>query len=416
MILGDIMDRIVMHIDVNNAFLSWTAIYLLNQGYKYDIRNSYAVIGGDEKTRTGIVLAKSSSAKKLGIYTSETLFSARKKCPALKIYPPNYPFYVEMSNKLFALLSKYTPDIEVASVDECYLDYSGIKHLYGDELEFAYKLQKEIYDALGFTVNIGIANNKLCAKMASDFEKPNKIHTLYSYEVENKMYPLKVGELFGIGKMTAKKLNELGIKTIGDLAHTDLYFLSRYFKNQAVVMVNSAKGIDNSLVISETEELKGISNEITLDHDVSLKVELEQYLLYLSDKVARRLRKSNRYAFVVAIILKDKYFKRITRQTKLKNATNVTDEIYEIAKTILEDMGEIEPVRLIGLRLTNLVEKNERQVSLFDDIETHDNDESLDKMVDMLKDKFGSNIVKKASLVNVKDKKRLEKGIDKKFT
>lgn len=415
MILGDIMDRIVMHIDVNNAFLSWTAIYLLNNGYKYDIRNSYAVIGGNEKTRTGIVLAKSSSAKKLGIYTSETLFSARKKCPALKIYPPNYPFYVEMSNKLFDLLGKYTPDIEVASVDECYLDYSGVKGLYGDELEFAKKLQKEIYDTLGFTVNIGIANNKLCAKMASDFEKPNKIHTLYSYEVESKMYPLEVGDLFGIGKMTAQKLNELGIKTIGELANADLYFLSRYFKNQAEMMINSAKGIDDSLVVSESEELKGISNEITLDHDVSSKGELCQYLLYLSDKVARRLRKSNRYAFVVAIILKDKYFKRITRQTKLKNATNVTDEIYDVTKSILEEMGDIEPVRLVGIRLTNLAGKNERQVSLFDNIEAHDNDESLDKTVDMLKEKFGSNIVKKASLVNVVDKKRLEKDRSRKF-
>ena len=416
MILGDIMDRVVMHIDVNNAFLSWTAIYLLNNGYKYDIRNSYAVIGGDEKNRTGIVLAKSASAKKMGIYTSETLFSARKKCPALKSYPPNYSFYVEMSNKLFDLLGKYTPDIEVASVDECYLEYSGVKGLYGDELEFAKKIQKEIYDTLGFTVNIGIANNKLCAKMASDFEKPNKIHTLYSYEVENKMYPLEVGDLFGIGKMTAKKLNELGIKTIGELANTDPYFLSRYFKNQAIAMINSAKGIDNSLVISESEELKGISNEITLDHDVSSKKELAQHFLYLSDKVTRRLRKSNKYAFVVAIILKDKYFKRITRQKKLKNATNVTDEIYDVAKSILEEMEEIEPVRLVGLRLTNLVDKSERQVSLFDDIELHDNDENLDKTVDMLKEKFGSNIVKKASLVDVADKKRLEKDSNSKFS
>ena len=409
------MDRIVMHIDVNNAFLSWTAIYLLNHGYKYDIRNSYAVIGGDEKKRTGIVLAKSTSAKKMGVYTGETLFSARKKCPALRSYPPNYPFYIEMSNKLFELLSKYSPDIEVASVDECYLDYTSVKNLYGDEMEFAKKLQKEIFDTLGFTVNIGIANNKLCAKMASDFEKPNKIHTLYFYEVEEKMQGLDVGDLFGIGKMTAKKLKEIGIKTIGDLANSDPYFLSRYFKNQAVSMINSAKGIDNSLVISEAEELKGIGNEVTLDHDVSSKTDLEQHLLYLSDKVARRLRNTNRYAYVVAVVLKDKYFKRISKQKKLKNATNVTDEIFEISKEILNEFDELEPVRLIGIRLNNLVDKVERQVSLFDDIKDHDNNENLDKMVDKLKEKFGSNIVKKASLVNVDDKKRLEKGSNKKF-
>ena len=184
-----------MHIDVNNAFLSWSAIDLLNKGYKYDIRNSYAVIGGDEKKRSGIVLAKSTSAKKLGIVTAETLYSARKKCKVLKVYPPNFKFYNEMSNKFFSLLRKYTPDIEIASIDECYLDYGKVKSLYGDEVAFAYKIKDEIKNTLGFTVNIGIANNKLCAKMASDFSKPDKVHTLYENEVKEKMYPLDVGDL-----------------------------------------------------------------------------------------------------------------------------------------------------------------------------------------------------------------------------
>ena len=180
------MDRIIMHIDVNNAFLSWTAILLLKQGSKYDIRNSYAVIGGDENKRSGIVLAKSTSAKKLGVVTGETLYSARKKCPVLRTYYPNYKWYQEMSGKLFTIISKYTDDIEIASIDECYLDYTKIKHIYGNEVEFANNLKKEIYDTLGFTVNIGIANNKLCAKMASDFTKPYKVHTLYDNEVKTK--------------------------------------------------------------------------------------------------------------------------------------------------------------------------------------------------------------------------------------
>ena len=201
------MDRIIFHIDVNNAFLSWTAIDLLKRGYKYDIRNSYAVIGGDEKARSGIVLAKSMPAKKLGIYTSETLYSARKKCKVLKVYQPNYKFYSEMSKKLFELLKNYSPDIEIASIDECYMDYGKVKNIYGDPIEFAYKLKKEIKDILGFTVNIGIANNKLCAKMASDFSKPDKVHTLFETEIKEKMYPLKIDDLFGIGKKTAPKFH-----------------------------------------------------------------------------------------------------------------------------------------------------------------------------------------------------------------
>ena len=168
-----------MHIDVNNAFLSWTAIDLINKGSKYDIRDSYAVVGGDESRRHGVVLAKSPKAKKLGIKTGENFYSARKKCPVLKVYPPNYNWYLYMSNSLFDLISKYTPDIEVISIDECFIDYGKVKKLYGDPVEFAYKLKDEIKTTLGFTVNIGIANNKFCAKMASDFEKPNKVHTLF---------------------------------------------------------------------------------------------------------------------------------------------------------------------------------------------------------------------------------------------
>ena len=280
-----------MHIDVNNAFLSWTAVYLLEHGSKYDIRNSYAVIGGDEASRRGIVLAKSMPAKKLGIKTGETLYQARKKCKVLKTYPMHYYYYQEMSSKLFELIRTYTPDIEIASIDECYLDYTNIKKLYGDELEFAHKLQREIYEKLGFTVNIGIANNKLCAKMASDFEKPNKTHTLYQNEVKEKMWPLDIGDLFGIGKKSREKLVTLGINTIGDLANTDVDKLYKYFKNQAKPMIDWANGIDNSRVVSEERIPKGISNEITLIKDVSDKTELYDYLLELSDRVGIRLRK-----------------------------------------------------------------------------------------------------------------------------
>lgn len=401
------MNRIIMHIDVNNAFLSWSAIDLLNNGYKYDIRNSYAVIGGDEKTRNGIVLAKSTPAKKMGIYTSETLYSARKKCSALKCYPPNYKFYSEMSNKLFMLLNKYTPDIEIASIDECYLDYTPVKNIYGDELEFARKIQKEIFDTLKFTVNIGIANSKLCAKMASDFEKPFKIHTLYDTEIKDKMWPLPVGDLFGIGKKSTEKLINLGIRTIKDLAFTDPNYLSKHFKNQAIVMINSANGIDNSRVVSVKENSKSIGNEITLEHDVSNKDELKQQLLYISDKVGRRLRNANKYAYVVVLVLKDKYFIRKSRQKKLDNPTNITEDIYNVSVDLLNGIDDMEPVRLIGIQLTNLVDTCDYQVSLFESIDNYENDGVLDKTIDKLKDKYGSSILKKASLIKLKEEKRL---------
>lgn len=383
-----------MHIDVNNAFLSWTAIELLNNGCKYDIRNSYAVIGGDPKARKGIVLAKSNSAKKQGIVTAETLYSAKKKCPVLRVYPPNYKFYQEMSHKLFELLYKYTPDIEVASVDECYLDYTNVKHLYGSPLEFARKVQKEIYDTLGFTVNVGIANNKLCAKMASDFEKPYKIHTLFEYEVKDKMWPLKVGELFGVGKKSVPKLESLKIFTIGDLANTNPEILNKYFKNQSQYLIDIANGIDDSPVISVPPEPKGIGSEITLPKDITNKDEIFKSLAVLAEQVSLRLKKQHKYALTVTIILKDNLFKRSSHQKKLINAIRNSEDILKIAKELYEEMKYDKPVRLIGIRLNNLVDTVTHQVSIFDDVKKIEKDNDLEETIDKLKEKYGLKIIK----------------------
>lgn len=397
------MTRIIMHIDVNNAFLSWTAVSLLQQGYGYDIRASYAVIGGDEKSRRGIVLAKSPSAKKMGIVTGETLYSARKKCASLRTFPPNYNWYQKMSASLFELLSHYTCDIEVFSIDECFLDYGKVKKLYGDELAFAQKLQKEIYDTLGFTVNIGIANNKLCAKMASDFSKPNRIHTLYDVEVKAKMYPLPIEDLFGIGKKTSEKLRKLKINTIGDLARASSLELYKYFKNQAIKMVEMAQGIDSSEVIPAKDENQCISNSTTLEHDSVDKVEIYQILESISYNVAVELRRQHKYAYVICVQLKDRYFKSYSHQRKLKNATNLTKEIYEISKQLFHEMWQGEAIRLVGIRLDQLMNCSHHQVSLFEPVEVRDHDVKLEKTLDELQTKYGDKIVKTASLVEGKE-------------
>ena len=399
------MDRIIMHIDVNNAFLSWTAVYLLKNGSKYDIRNSYAVIGGDEKARRGVVLAKSVPAKKLGIKTGETLYAARKKCRALKTYPMNYSFYQKMSRSLFDLIRNYSPDIEQASIDECYLDYTKVRNLYGDPYEFAKKLKQEVNEKLGFTINIGIANNKLCAKMASDFEKPNKIHTLYNYEVKEKMWPLPINELFGIGKKSTEKLLKLNIKTISDLANADIKKLIPYFKNQSRLMIDWANGIDDREVISKEVAYKGMSNEITLQSDITEKTKLYEHLLFLSDKLALRIRKENKYATVISVTLKDKYFKRRSHQKKIDKPANTTEAIYENAKKILDEMWNDDSVRLIGIRLDKLTDKIVIQKSLFDD-EIKEDNLNLEKTVDKLKEKYGMKVIGRASLKDRKDVRR----------
>ena len=222
------MEKIIFHVDVNNAFLSWSAVYLLQNGYETDIREIPSVIGGDEEKRRGIVLAKSPVAKKYGIKTAETLYLARKKCPNIQIFSPNYEFYYQQSSNLYNYLSQYTPLIEQFSVDECFMDLTNTKYLYDDVLSLAYKIKDDIKEKFGFTVNVGIGNNKLCAKMASDFEKPDKVHTLFNNEISTKMWPLPIEDLLYIGKSSSSELKKLGINTIGDLAKTNVSYLQKY--------------------------------------------------------------------------------------------------------------------------------------------------------------------------------------------
>lgn len=388
------MERIIMHIDVNNAFLSWTAVDLLNKGYKVDIRKEVSVIGGDETKRRGIVLAKSIPAKKEGIQTAETLYIARKKCPRLKIYSPNYELYKTMSNNLFSYLKKYTSDIEIVSIDECFLDYGKVKRIYGDEIKFAYKIKNEIYNLYGFTVNIGIANNKLCAKMASDFTKPNKVHTLFSNEVKEKMWPLYIGDLYGIGKKSAEKLVKIGICKIEDLALSTKEKLYPYFKNQSSYMINIANGIDDSEVISEISNPKCISETYTLLYDYDDINEINKELKRITESITNDLKKTKRYTSVIAVIIKDKYFKTNTHQLKLKNATDNKDEIYEVVKKLFKESWDETPVRLIGVRLDSLSNSNDYQISLFENIEEKVKNEKINKTIGELKKKFGDNIIK----------------------
>lgn len=384
-----------MHIDVNNAFLSWSALYLLKHGHPYDIRYTEAIIGGDETKRHGIVLAKSMVAKSRGVKTAETIKEARKKCHHLEVYPPNFKFYKYMSNQMFKLISKYTPDIEILSIDECFIDYGKVKNLYGDEIKFAYKLKKEIKESLGFTVNIGIANNKLCAKMASDFLKPDRVHTLFEYEIEDKMYPLKIGDLFGIGKKTSEKLINLGIKTIGDLARSDVDLLSKYFKNQAIKMINSARGIDESAVISQKKDALSMSKSTTLPYNLNSINEINQVLKILVNDICNSLKKQKKYASVVGVQLKDKHFKISSHQKKLLNVSNDVDTIYNVVKSIVREMYQGDPIRLVGVSLNKIVSTLNYQISMFDNIEEKEKDMKIDEVIDKINKEYGSNIVTK---------------------
>ena len=393
------MPRIIFHIDVNNAFLSWTAVKLLKEGYKTDIRTIPSVIGGDESTRHGIVLAKSPVAKKMGIKTATTLYSARKICPSLKVFPPNYSYYEEMSSKMIKLIENYSPTLEQFSIDECFVDFTGTSYLYDDYIKLAYKIKDEIYEKLGFTVNIGVANNKLCAKMASDFEKPNKVHTLFEDEIEEKMWPLPVDDLFMVGKKTSEKLHSLGIHKIGDILKHDEEVYIREFKSQGKYIYESAQGIDDSEVDNTISKSKSISVSWTLEKDTDDIDKIKNVLLKQADEVGRSLRRENMYAKRIAVTIKNKEFKSYSKQTTLNSSISSNEDIYMNAILLLEKTWDFEKIRNIGIRLSGLSENPIDQNSLFED-GSKENKEKIQKAVDKIKDKYGSKIINPASLLN----------------
>ena len=237
------MSRTIFHIDVNSAYLSWSAVEKLKNGFDVDLREIPSIIGGDEASRHGIVLAKSVSAKKYGVTTGEPVASALRKCANLVMEPPNHQMYREYSRQLMEYFKTYTPDIEQLSVDECFLDYTPIAHLYGEPVAFANRLKNEVKEKFGFTVNIGISEVKILAKMASDFQKPDKVHTLWKSEIQKKMWPLPVSELYMVGKSSLPKLRNLGIHTIGDLAGMNHEILEAHFKSFGKLIWENANGI-----------------------------------------------------------------------------------------------------------------------------------------------------------------------------
>lgn len=406
------MERFILHVDVNNAFLSWTAVEKLKNGEKIDIRKIPSVIGGDEAERRGIVLAKSPVAKQFGIKTGEPLYLARKKCPQIQIFPSNFKIYKKYSNQMIEIFKKYTDKIEQFSIDECSLDLTHFL-LKGETIEKKAKdISTQIKENLGFTVNIGISHNKLLAKMASDFEKPDKIHTLYENEIPTKMWPLPISELLMVGRKSVPKLQKIGIYTIGDLACRDKQDIIKRFGKLGKTIWEYANGIDNSPVQINNEKPKGIGNSITLPQDSNDILELDEILLALCEQVSYRLRKQKMSANVVNVQIKTSTFDVYSHQKKLANATESTKYIYEEAKELLHSLYNSlsnKQIRLLGVRVDNLINKEEIQISLFvDQNKDKEKQQKVDKVVDGLKDKYGYNIITRAGKMNINKLIRLK--------
>ena len=390
-------EKIILHIDCNNAFLSWTAVNMLHNGYKYDIRERYAVIAGDEATRHGIVLAKSNPCKKQGVITAEPLYQARKKCPYLEVYPPEFKVYKKYSDRMYTYLCNYSNKIERYSIDECFIDYTDSYKLFGDPVKFAYKIKNEIRDNFGFTVNVGVGNNKLLAKMASDFSKPDRVHTLFTSEITEKMWPLDVNDLFMIGKSSSKKLHDLGINTIGALANTSPEFLTKHFKSMGKMMWEYANGIDNSEVESDRGNPKSISNSMVLPYDYTNIEEIKTIIKKLSSDIGKRLRNKKMYASNVGIWIKFHDFTKISKQMTLDNLINSDQDIYTNACKLLDKVYSEESdkkVRALCVNVSNLTDIYKVQLSLLENnLKEKAIDDEIKQTLIEIKKKYGDKSI-----------------------
>lgn len=429
-------ERCIFHIDVNSAFLSWSAVKRLSENPKAtDLRTIPSAVGGDVKTRHGIITAKSIPAKKYGVTTGEPVVKALQKCPQLVLIPSDFKTYRTYSKAFMDILHRYCPAVEQASIDEAYMDMTGLSENFAAYSErtgiwfpecAAMQIKNEIRDTLGFTVNVGISVNKLLAKTASDFEKPDRIHTLYPDELEEKFWPMPIDRLYGCGPATAGKLKAIGMDTIGEAAHADPDILRAILGEKAGGYIyKSANGISDSPVETEEEDARGYSNEMTTAVDITRENyarEMPPLIRELSRSVSRRLKRDGVRAFTVGVMVKTDSFKRHSRQIKLPDSTDKEQIIEKTAGTLMEQLlfgrgGLFQKgnrIRLAGVFATGLDRGNYHQISLMEALENMKSAEmersarekagaekkqraALDDMMKKIRSRYGQDAVRKGA-------------------
>lgn len=396
------MKTITFHVDVNSAYVSWEAARRVAQS-EADIRLIPSAISGDPEKRTGVILAKSIPAKKFGVKTGEPVGMALRKCPDLFLASPDFELYERCSKAFMDICREYAPVVEKVSIDECFLDMSGTQRIYPDPVAIAHTIKNRIRDELGFTVNVGIGSCKVLAKMASDFEKPDKVHTLYLTEIRQKMWPLPVGDLFSVGGATADKLRKAKIMTIGNLATADLSRVQKIVGvKQGKQIHDYANGIDPSPVLAEPEEAKGYSVSTTLEKDIKKAEQAYKVLLALADSVTARIRADGAKAYCVAVNIRSNDFMNRSHQRSLHSPTDISKEVYQISKELFDELWDgVTPLRLLGISLTNITREETAQLSLFPD-EGRDKARRLDKAYDAINSKFGAATIMRGSSMQSK--------------
>lgn len=392
--------RIIYHIDVNSAFLSWTAAYRTRVlGEDTDLRDIPSAICGDTESRHGIILAKSTPAKKYGITTGEPLHQALAKCPQLVVEKPDYDMYVRASASFIRLVREVAPLVEQYSIDEAWADMSGTAEMYGSPVMTALRLKDRIRDELGFTVNIGISDNKLLAKMAGELQKPDKVITLFPCEIREKLWPLPVRELFMVGPATERKLKMLGMKTIGDIAAADPALLRAHMHSHGELIWNYANGRCDDEVNDECALNKGYGNSTTTPRDILDKETAHGVLLSLSETVGARMRRDGQTGSCIGVSLRTSAFAQLSRQEQLRFSTDSTDEIYAAACALFDRLWDGRtPLRQLGVQITNVSREHFRQRDIFEP-DRYEKLAKTDKAVDAIRLRFGIDSLKRARFI-----------------
>ena len=409
-------ERVIFHVDANSAFLSWSAAYRVKVlGESADLRDIPSVVAGDKESRKGIILARSTPAKQCGIQTGEPLFQALEKCPSLTVVEPDYALYVAASRKFVEMLRQFSPCVEQYSIDEAWVDMTGTERLYGAPRLAAEAMRKRIWEELGFTVNVGISSNKLLAKMAGDFEKPNKVHTLFPEEMEEKMWPLPVRDLFLVGHATQAKLNRMGIYTIGDLAKADVHLLQKKLGKHGQTIWHFANGRNADAVKPVQAANKGYGNSVTTASDITTAEAAYKVLMGLCETVATRMRQDGMCGGCVTIHLRTSEFHDFSHQSRLHGATNITQEIFGAACRVFDEAWDgVTPLRQLGVQMTHLAKEPYQQFDLFSGVtpQQYERKLKLDETVDALRDKFGEDIIRRGKFADCADG-HMTGGLDK---
>ncbi len=398
-------ERAILHCDLNNFFASVECF--LNP----DLKDKNVAVCGSTEERHGIVLAKNEGAKKYGVKTGEAIWEAKNKCPDLVIVPPHYDKYVEFSRRVKKIYEEYTDMVEPFGIDECWLDVTGSRRLFGDEMHIAEELRQRVKSEVGLTISVGVSYNKIFAKLASDMKKPDAVTQIKPSDLKTKVWQLPCTELFGVGRKTAAHFDKLGIKTIGDLAAMPEEFMEKTFGKCGVSLCNHANGIDFSPVLREIEAppVKSVSRGITCKRDLYSLEEVSPIVFSLSEKVSHNLRKHGFFAETVRVAVKDN--RLITRefQQKIKTPARAADVLAKCALDLIEKNYLFSvPVRAVTVFAGNLVsDRFSVQLSLDEDYDYLEKIERLDTEVDTLRERFGDKIIVRASSLKLTESERI---------